>query len=81
MRSDPFIRLRIGEHRFDSDCVKASLNPSWGPPPEGVHVNSDGRSKNVIQIDTPVFAEVIEHQRIEIILWDKDYYTKKSVSV
>ena len=77
--SDPFLRLRVGEARVDSECVKASLNPVWGEPPPGVVLNSDGRAKKFVQLDSPVFAGLVQHQRVEIVLWDKDVYTKKSV--
>lgn len=34
-KSDPFLNIRVGDHRVESDCVKASLNPVWGQHLEG----------------------------------------------
>ena len=62
---------------MESDSVKASLNPAWGDLPVDAIVNPDGQSKKVIQVDCPVYPEFLQHQRVELVLWDKDIYTKK----
>jgi hypothetical protein len=77
-KSDPWLLIKVGDCRKESDVVRASLNPVWGQP-EGISksaLTSDGSTDREAFVVAPVWADTLGAIRIEIILWDKDSFKK-----
>lgn len=77
-KSDPWLLIKVGDCRRESDVVKASLNPRWGES-EGISKNtlaSDGSTDKEAFAVAPVWAETLPALRIEIVVWDKDNFKK-----
>lgn len=77
-KSDPWLRIKVGDCRAESEVVNASLSPAWGQP-EGLSKAALGSDASVDQeafVVAPVWAETLSAIRIEIILWDKDSFKK-----
>ena len=79
--SDPYVQLRTGDQRVASEVVKASLNPIWGDLPDGVKFHGDGHSRKPVIVDTPVYQDHIDRQRIEVVAWDKDRFSAKCAAL
>lgn len=79
-RSDPFLILRVGDSRAESEVAKACLSPTWGST-EGEHVGnlalvSDGSTEREAVCVAPVWRETLDRTKVEVICWDKDSYKK-----
>lgn len=77
-KSDPYLHLRIGDARAESETVKACLNPAWGKL-EGVSEHSfkpDNYSDKEAVVVGPVWQETLARTRIEVTAWDKDRFHK-----
>lgn len=77
-KSDPWLLIKVGDCRKESDVVKASLNPVWGQP-DGISKSalaSDGSTDREAFVVAPVWTDTLSAIRIEIILWDKDSLKK-----
>lgn len=77
-KSDPYLHLRVGDARSESETIKACLNPAWGQL-EGVTEHSykhDGHSDKEAVVVGPVWKEAFARTRIEVIGWDKDRFHK-----
>jgi phosphatidylserine decarboxylase len=81
-KSDPFVVVRVGDRKVESEVVKASLNPAWGdvPPPttteQGPSWNCDGESRRPVLVERMLRSDEVAQQRIEIVIWDKDKFKK-----
>ena len=77
-KSDPYLHLRIGDARAESETIKACLNPVWGEL-DGVSENSikaDGRCDKEAIVVGPVWHDTLARTRIEVTAWDKDRFHK-----
>lgn len=77
-KSDPWLLVKLGDCRTESEVVKASLNPVWGEL-DGVGKNvlqPDGHVKTETVVVAPVWTETMHLTRVEIVAWDKDTFSK-----
>jgi phosphatidylserine decarboxylase len=77
-KSDPFVVVRLGDSKVESDVVKACLNPAWGDLPEVAVAGwkSDGESKKEVVVEKTIRSDEVAHQTVEIVFWDKDKFKK-----
>lgn len=77
-KSDPYLIIRVGDFRQESEPIKACLHPVWGEL-DGISSSTftpDGASRKEAFCVAPLWQETLASTRIEVVAWDKDKLSK-----